>query len=347
MKREPNTTPTLEDRIIGCFLGGAVGDALGEPVEYLSASEREARWGPQGVRTYVHEGWGRFTDDTQMALFTAEALILHAQNPHTTQAAPLLVSLHKAYLRWLRTQEMPSRIPESVFREEGFLLDEVSLYQRMGPGRTCITALAQASQLALPAFNNSKGCGGLMRVAPIGCWAALAPAGWNALETLQIASAAAQLTHGHPCGYLSAGAFAVILRALCLGRSMVDAVLQAGHLLSDLGETGQATFNALELAQRLAAKGTSWKEAVPMMGEGWVAEEILAIVAFLGLTGENFEDSILLAANHPGDADSVGAIAGNLLGALWGMRRIPPMWIKQLEAVEVVQRVITPFLRME
>ena len=227
-------TIDIADRIWGGFLGGAIGDALGEPLEFLSKEERLERWGPAGVQGFVYpDGMGRFTDDTQMTLFTAEALILHAKT-----GEPLLVALHKAYLRWLATQKLPSRIPSDTYLHEGFLLDEPILYQRMGPGRTCLRALMGATDLGMPAVNDSKGCGGLMRVAPIGFWAALHPEDWDIRRTFIIASQAAQLTHGNPCGYLTAGFFAVLIRQVTLGVSLHDALTETLPFLEKLGDTG-------------------------------------------------------------------------------------------------------------
>jgi ADP-ribosylglycohydrolase len=65
------------DRLAGCLLGGAVGDALGANVEFDSAVVIRRRLGPQGVTGYVPGAWpvGAVTDDTQMTLFTAEGLL--------------------------------------------------------------------------------------------------------------------------------------------------------------------------------------------------------------------------------------------------------------------------------
>jgi ADP-ribosylglycohydrolase len=61
----------------GCLLGGAVGDALGEPVEFISLAEIRARYGPAGITDpdASREGLVRITDDTQMTLFTADGLL--------------------------------------------------------------------------------------------------------------------------------------------------------------------------------------------------------------------------------------------------------------------------------
>ncbi|MBU2833903.1 ADP-ribosylglycohydrolase family protein [Acidithiobacillus ferriphilus] len=303
-------TSDIADRIWGGFLGGAIGDALGEPVEFLSKEERLQRWRPSGVQGFVHsDGMGRFTDDTQMTLFTAEALILHSKT-----GEPLLTALHKAYLRWLVTQKFPSRISPDIYLHEGFLLDEPILHKRMGPGRTCLKALMGATDLGMPAVNDSKGCGGLMRVAPIAFWAALHPEQWDTRRIFTVASQAAQLTHGHPSGYLSAGCFAVLVRDVSSGAGLEQALVNTLPFLEKLGETGAPIRRALQRARSLADKSVAWEEATLELGSGWVAEEILAIAVYLGLTAPDVEIGIVQAANHPGDSDSVGAIAGQLLG---------------------------------
>ncbi len=320
-------TIDIAERIWGGFLGGAIGDALGEPIEFLSKEERLQRWGPAGVRGFVHpDGMGRFTDDTQMTLFTAEALILHAKTRE-----PLLTALHKAYLRWLVTQKFPSRISPDIYLHEGFLLDEPILHQRMGPGRTCLRALMEATDLGMPVVNDSKGCGGLMRVAPIGFWAALHPDDWDMRRTFTVASQAAQLTHGHPCAYLTAGFFAVLIRQVTLGLPLDDAVTETLQFLEKLGESSAPVRQFVLLAREVAVKSIPWERAVQELGAGWVAEEILAIAVYLGLTAPDFGTGIIQAANHPGDADSVGAVAGQLLGAMRGRNMLIPGFADRLE----------------
>ncbi len=93
-------------RYRGCLLGGAVGDALGASVEFLSLGEIRARFGAAGIRDYApaYGRIGAITDDTQMTLFTAEGL-LRAHNRGTQKGivhTPTVV--HHAYLRWLETQ---------------------------------------------------------------------------------------------------------------------------------------------------------------------------------------------------------------------------------------------------
>ncbi len=334
-------TIDITDRIWGGFLGGAIGDALGEPVEFLSREERLQRWGPAGVQGFVHpDGMGRFTDDTQMTLFTAEALILHART-----GEPLLIALHKAYLRWLATQKFPSRIPPDSYLHEGFLLDEPVLHQRMGPGRTCLRALMEATDLGMPVVNDSKGCGGLMRVAPIGFWAAMHSTDWDIRRTFTVASHAAQLTHGHPCGYLSAGFFAVLIRDVILGVPLNDAIAETLLFLEKLGEAGATVRQLILQARELAGKDVPWEQVTQRLGAGWVAEEILAIAVYLGLTAPDFRTGIIQAANHPGDADSVGTIAGQLLGTIYFDKALSPGYSSHLDGYRAIALVISNYLQ--
>ena len=90
----------------GCLLGGAVGDALGAPVEFMSLEEIRSRFGPRGVTGLEEGAWpaGSITDDTQMTLFTAEG-VLRAQVRGALKGIvhPPSVVDH-AYARWLHTQ---------------------------------------------------------------------------------------------------------------------------------------------------------------------------------------------------------------------------------------------------
>lgn len=99
-------TPRQLDRALGCLLGGAVGDALGAPIEFLSTDEIRARWGPEGLTNFEpHRGRrGSITDDTQMTFFTAEGLIRGAVRGRERGVSSLPSVVHHAYLRWLHTQ---------------------------------------------------------------------------------------------------------------------------------------------------------------------------------------------------------------------------------------------------
>lgn len=324
-----------EFRIAGCLLGGAVGDALGAPVEFLSTRDIRARFGPGGVAEFApaYGRAGAITDDTQMTLFTAEGC-LRAVTRGTLRGlchAPSVI--YQAYLRWLRTQGETSPEPVGLREAPGWLLGVEALHARRAPGMTCLGALRSGRMGTVQEpVNDSKGCGGVMRVAPIGL------VGWG--DPFRRACEAAAVTHGHPSGYLAAGAFALMVERLVAGETTAAAVDAALNRVAQEPEH-EEVMGALRSAVALAASGEApTPEAVEGLGGGWVAEEALAIAVYCALAaGDAFARGVLLAVNHGGDSDSTGAIAGNLLGARLGAGAIPARWLDGLELRVVVERV--------
>ena len=188
----------LRERITGCLLAGAVGDALGAPVEFQSWTEIRETFGPDGVTDLGHAA--RFTDDTQMTLFTAEGLIRALVRGRWRGYLPSAQRRPHAYLRWLYTQGVPWRQAGAEFaadnpRPDGCLASQPLLHHRMAPGSTCLSALRAGGSgtISRPA-NNSKGCGAVMRTAPVGfCYPTVS-------QTWDAACDMAAITHGHPDG---------------------------------------------------------------------------------------------------------------------------------------------------
>ncbi|TWD84843.1 ADP-ribosylglycohydrolase [Kribbella amoyensis] len=328
-------------RVRGCLLGGAIGDALGGPVEFQDARTILAAH-PDGVRSYVAGGnnWppGTVTDDTQMTLFTVEGLI--RAGVRTDRGLGLTVAVtHSAYDRWLDTQLLPG--PSG--HRNGWLAGEPWLYARRAPGNTCLSALTEARkggdqipQYGGQAANDSKGCGGVMRAAPFG----LLPATWvDAAWAFDAAAESAGYTHGHPTGKLASGVLAAVVHAICQGADL-DAALDATAALLRTHDGHEETSTALAAARELAASGAEpGVEAVERLGGGWIAEEALAIGVYAALAypePERFLDALALAVTHSGDSDSTGSICGNILGALHGETALPPALVFGVEGRGVI-----------
>jgi ADP-ribosyl-[dinitrogen reductase] hydrolase len=328
------------EQVRGCFLGGAVGDALGADIEFDSLARIRTRFGPGGIDSYAGQAGGHITDDTQMTLFTAEGLLRASVRSHGNGVAHAPTMIHRSYLRWLLTQSQPDHIrvvrDHGASIDSGWLLTNAELHVARAPGATCLAALrsGQMGQVS-PPINTSKGCGGVMRVAPIG----LAPVA----EQFALGAQAAAITHGHPSGHLSAGAFAVMIAAIVAGASRVAAVDEArARLAREPGhhETTDALAAAVQLAHDEPAPTP---EIVERLGGGWVGEEALAIAVYAALVAQDFEHGIVTAVNHSGDSDSTGAIAGNLLGTFWGSSVIPDRWLSGLAERELVDAVADDF----
>ena len=314
---QPDHTATANDmrtKFRGCLLGGAVGDALGAPVEFDTLADILARHGPAGVTDMVNGRFGRWaiTDDTQMTFFTAEGLL----RAHVRGVERGICAIHAlidgAYLRWLATQdERPASASQEAY---SYLLSIPALHKRRAPGNTCLSALRNKKRHGDLAANDSKGCGGIMRIAPVGLFYA-APGGARSIKSsFEMGVTAAALTHGHPSGQLPSGVFAAIVQRLVEGRSLQVAIDEAEQELVQ-HPRHEETLGAMRTARMLADRGRPSPALVETLGGGWVAEEALAIALYCALVAASFEHGVLLAVNHSGDSDSTGSLTGQLLGA--------------------------------
>lgn len=334
-------------RFRGCLLGGAVGDALGAPVEFHTREQILAQFGPGGITAYApaYGGVGVVTDDTQMTLFTAEGLLRYLVRGRMKGLSTYTGVTANAYLRWLRTQGEAPVHPVGVGApfgdgHSGWLYQQRQLHSQRAPGNTCISALREMRNLGEPAENHSKGCGGVMRVAPVGLFVSRQPDG-TLRRAFRIGTELAALTHGHPTGSLSSGVFAALIYQLVLGIPLAEALPEAKRILVEFANHDE-TLNAVEAAEAAARRGGRCHEAheaVAGLGQGWVADEALAIGVYCALIAESFEDGVVAAVNHDGDSDSTGSIAGNLLGAALGEGAISTEWLEPLELRDVISEI--------
>ena len=341
---------TRRARFHGCLLGGAVGDALGAPVEFLKRAEILRAYGPGGIRDMA-PAYGRIgavTDDTQMAAFTAEGL-LRAQTRLDSKGIchpPSVMA--RAYLRWLYTQGESHPLQQGAL--DGWLIRQADLHARRAPGNTCLNALRAMRDIGQPACNDSKGCGGIMRVAPVGMFVA-AKAGdsgdaarFDRLHTcFEMGCEAAGLTHGHVTGQLSAGAYAALIFCALTDQDL-DAAIDTVLALLETRAGHEETAAALRRAQHLANREPASPDALAQLGGGWTAEEALAIGVYCALSARNFEESVVLAVNHSGDSDSTGLLTGHLLGAVQGLSAIPERWLAPLELRDVLEQIADDLL---
>ena len=101
----------------------------------------------------------------------------------------------------------------------------------------------------------------------------------------------------------------------------------------------EETLAALLQAERLAAGPGPAEACLAELGQGWVADEALAIALFCALRAETLEEGLIMAANITGDSDSTAAITGNLMGTLLGVEAIPAEWLAALELKEVITEI--------
>ena len=332
------------DKCRGCLIGGAVGDALGYPVEFMPLSAIKEKYGENGITEYeLQDGVARISDDTQMTLFTATGLLLgETRGCVRGLAGPPWSYVWLSYKDWYRTQTEKYPMKGDHF---SWLDDIPELFSRRAPGNTCMSVLAAGKEGSVEnPINDSKGCGGVMRVAPIGLHLSEGKNCWRA-SIMKIGAETAALTHGHPLGYIPAAALSYLISLLAhTDMQLEDAVDEMCCKTScEYGDGDEQWFygdfrDLIDKARFMAEdKRINDQDAISELGEGWVAEEALAIAIFCALRYSNdFEKAIITAVNHDGDSDSTGAITGNILGVYLGISKIPERFLKNLELKDII-----------
>lgn len=311
------------------LLGGAIGDSLGADIEFMNLVEIRAAF-PDGVNRLSRDqvskpGW--FTDDTQMTLFTAEGVVQYHALRSLNGYASCPQVVHQALLRWLATQGEQPMLHATA---SAGLISESRIWYQAAPGMTCLQALRSNQLIGSPANNTSKGCGAIMRVAPIAL----------ALPDELISDCAlstSALTHGHPVGQLAAVAWARLLAKVATGHDLSGTAHGiASQMVSHSPEAAEVGW-AMRAAMQAKRDGSP--EAVEKLGAGWVAEEALAIGLYACLCAEDFEHGLRIAVTHSGDSDSTGAIAGNMLGLLYPHQVFSHPWAGQVGGRDIIAKL--------
>jgi ADP-ribosylglycohydrolase len=293
------------DRFRGCLIGLAAGDALGTTLEFKRPGTFEPitdmiGGGPFGLQP------GQWTDDTSMALCLAESLLECGGSDPADQM--------RRYVRWWR---------DGYWSSTGRCFDI---------GNTVGTALSRFERTGEPLSGStdprSAGNGSIMRLAPVPMFHAADPA-----LAVQAAADSSRTTHGaaeavDACRYLSA----MIVAALA-GASKSELLGSDPHVLPGLGP--EPLSSAID-----AIAGGSFREREPprVRGTGYVVASLEAALWAIDRS-EDFRSGALMAVNLGDDADTTGAVYGQLAGAFYGEAGIPVAWRRRLARVDEIERL--------
>ena len=284
----------LLDRCQGCLVGLAVGDALGGPLEFMSADEIVARYGGL-VREMVGGGWlhlrpGEVTDDTQMTLCITESIV----ERRTFDMADVA----QRFVNWYDGQ------PKDIGNITRLAL---AALKRGVPWQ-------EAGRIAhQQTGGRSAGNGSVMRCAPLALYR------WRDYRQLIADSvASSRVTHWDDLACYGAAALNLVIAELLQGRRQ-GALGTAIQMLRGV---------APQVTRRLA--GVKQRSLADLRPTGFVLDALEAAVWCWQHVG-SFEEALVAAVNLGGDADTVGAICGALAGADFGLTGIPSRWLEVLE----------------
>lgn len=280
-----------KDRAVGALLGLAVGDALGTTLEFA------ARDSVPRVTDLVGGGpfglaAGRWTDDASMALCLADSLVEGGAERGLDPG-----DLMRRFVRWWKDGE--NSATGHCFDIGGTTRAALARFERTG------------APLAGSADPRSAGNGSLMRLSPVAIR-------WR--RDLPAAQAAARLqsrtTHG-AAEAVEACAYFVELLVEAIGGAPADTVLRPRE-----GRSGGRVAE-------IAAGSFREKTRDEIASSGYVIHTLEAALWAVS-RADSFREAVVEAVNLGDDADTVGAVTGQLAGALWGRSGIPEAWLAKL-----------------
>ncbi len=306
------------DRQRGALIGLAVGDALGAAVEFKSPGSfkpvTEYRGGgPHGL------GPGEFTDDTSMALALADSIASTGWD---------LNDQARRYVDWWRHGKYS--VNGTCFDIGITTQQALSRFERTGDANTSGDPSGRAS-----------GNGSIMRLAPVPIhFAHLFPDELEELVKYCIDSS--HPTHASPQCLSACAYFGLVLAGLIHGIDRNEALARDWAPLRHLQTIAPLHPEILDVAQG------NFREKQPpdIKGSGYVVKSLeAALWAFHD--AKDFREAVLRAVNLGDDADTTGAVCGQLAGAYWGELGIPQEWLEGLARKEMIEEALTGLLKSD
>jgi ADP-ribosyl-[dinitrogen reductase] hydrolase len=285
------------DRFRGCLVGLATGDALGTPLEFLPPSRVKPISGMVGGGPFALQP-GQWTDDTSMALCLAESLVECRGFDAQDQM--------RRYVRWYRTGHLSSI--GKCFDIGGTTRRSLEQFEKTG------------DPISGPTAENTAGNGSIMRLGPVPLFYCR-----SAKQAVARAAESSRTTHGarnavDACRYLSGLIWGALNAAS--KSDLLDGVF------SPFERCWEKDPVAPEIAE-IAAGSFRRKQPPEIAGTGYVVRSLEAALWAFHRT-ESFRDGCLAAVNLGDDADTTGAVFGQIAGAYYGLTAIPAPWLKQL-----------------
>ncbi|MFA5191138.1 MAG: ADP-ribosylglycohydrolase family protein [Verrucomicrobiia bacterium] len=294
----------LIQRYRGALLGLAVGDALGTTLEFKRPGSFKPITDIVGGGPFQLKP-GEWTDDTSMALCLAESLVeCKGFDP---------VDQLKRYVRWYR---------------EGHLSSNGRCFDIGGTTRSALTQFEREHQPYCGSTDPfAAGNGSIMRLAPVPLFFASSPK-----EAIEKSAESSRTTHGaseavDACRYLGA-----LLVGAVRGASKDELLSERYSPVPDYWKH----YVFLPAIHKIAAGSFKKRNPPEIRGTGYVVQSLeAALWAFFH--GKSFQEGCLLAVNLGDDADTTGAVYGQLAGVFYGEEEIPVEWRSKLAKRELIE----------
>ena len=321
----------------GCFLGMAIGDAMGYTADEMSLEDIYAEFGPNGLLGYdLRNGTAAVTSYTQVAAYVTNGLLLYVTRGKPGTQVPFVTL---AMREWAKRQHFP-RDPS---RSMCWVSQKPELRRKLCRDARMLDAM-RFEKLGTPEkpINSASTPGAILSGAVLGLF--FDPARMDPWQIGELAVQTVSLTHGDPEAFLSAAV---------LGYTIAGIVQEPEHRLQDQfsqaidvvqgqfgGKYPQAKDLAEMLKQAIAMANRAGTEPQGDMEKLYcgTAGQCLAGAIYACLTShEDFDTAMITAVNHSGKSAAVAAITGAVLGAVLTEEGLPDFYLESLEPAGVLR----------
>jgi len=294
----------------GLMFGLAIGDAMGQPTEFINLDEIKKLYGPEGIQELPTPGL--YTDDTQMTLSIIRGIL----NSSSDDIEDIMSNIRDEFVKWVYSEE----------------------WRTGGAGRTCtqgVLNMRKGIHWSKSGIKDAKGCGTAMRVLPVGYLYQ-----YDEDKLKQVAYSSGICTHNHPTADAACIGAAYAIKYILDKNPITLLPLHMAEFTEGMSDEWDQALSRLHVVLTTESFWDDEEAALKFLGEGWIAEEavILALYCFLRYPND-YRKVVTRAANTNGDSDSIACIAGGFSGVYLGIDSIPKEWINRLNNNKYIEEI--------
>ena len=324
---------------IGCFLGLAVGDAMGYTVDEMSWEKICENYGPNGLLGYdMKEDYAQVTSYTQIAAFVANGLLLGVTRGRRSE---YLKFITLALREWYKRQHFP-RSPDKSWC---WVAQKPELRRRCCRDAWMMDAL-RFEQLGTPEkpINNSDSPGAITAAAAIALF--YDPRRLEPEQIGELTLKTLSMTHGDPDAFLSGIVLAYALAGILQEpeRELKDQFLQAAEVMDGqfrerFPQASKVASSVKVTVQLALTDEAQHRNNIEQLHCQSASECLCGAIYASMVCPEDFDEAMILAVNHSGRSGAVAAITGAILGAKLGQEALPDFYLESLEPIDVLREL--------
>lgn len=311
-----------EKILVSMLLGHATADAVGVPVEFTKRYRLKENpvVDMRAYGTYWQPA-GTWSDDTSLTIAAMESMTRLKKIDYA--------DILKNFLAWYSENKFNAN--DETFDVGNTTAAAIENFANGTPPLECG-----------PTHDSSAGNGGLMRISPVAMYLYLTRRKIFDETFFETVHNFCAITHGHKTCLIAAVIYCLIAAEIFDGQNLNVAISNALTNAKNFYENLREFDEDLKSFERLFEENFAALPEDEINSRGYVVASLEAAIWCL-LNTDNYKDLVLKAVNLGGDTDTIGAIAGGLAGAFYGVEQIPQNWLDVLKKKDYLTQMATAF----